>query len=186
MYHLLIPLLFILAINHQLVDCSYRYAGCFPDVFHDSYFTSSFMEPMLCFRLCDTPIIYLQRTVCRCSGGGLMHQNQQNSSVCSLPCPKPVDRTVKTTHTCGGTTAYSAYVEEKFYSQHGHLFQYQIQFLACEEWKSSDVYETAQVKFRGITGRSSLSRLEACAAACLDQNATTKSIGSYPLRQKPS
>jgi hypothetical protein len=60
----------IISINHS-INGSYYYAGCYTQVFHDSFFTSSFMEPTLCFRLCDTPIVYLQATICRCSGGGL-------------------------------------------------------------------------------------------------------------------
>ena len=88
-------------------------SGCYTQVFHDSYYTSSFMEPTLCFRLCDTPIIYLQKTVCRCSGGGLMHYNRQNDShFVATPCTKPVDRSVQSVNTCGGTSTYSAYVQK--------------------------------------------------------------------------
>ncbi len=178
MYHPLIYILIIFSIN-QSIYCSYYYAGCFTQVFHDSYFTSSFMEPTLCFRLCDTPIIYLQKTVCRCSGGGLMHHNRQSITQCTIPCAKPVDRSVTSQNTCGGLSTYSAYVQQKFYSQHGHLFAYQIEFASCELWKNADVYETYLAKLNGINVRSSLNNLERCAAACLDQNATTKSIGIY-------
>ena len=83
MFHLLTSILLFLTIN-QSIYCSYHYVGCYTQVFHDSYFTSSFMEPTLCFRLCDTPIIYLQKTICRCSGGGLMHYNRQNDRLCSI------------------------------------------------------------------------------------------------------
>ncbi|UJR31253.1 hypothetical protein I4U23_018755 [Adineta vaga] len=175
MYQFLIYILFIFSIN-QSVFCSYRNAGCFTQVFHDSYFTSSFMEPTLCFRLCDTPIIYLQKTVCRCSGGGLTDQNRQIAKACTYPCTQPVDRSVKTSNKCGGPSAYSAYVQEKFYSTHGHLFDYQIKFSSCETWRKSDVYDTSEIILSSITVRSSLNKLEQCAAACLDQNATTKSI----------
>jgi hypothetical protein len=137
------------------------------------------MEPTLCFRLCDTPIVYLQKTICRCSGGGLMHYNRQNNELCTIPCTKPVDRSVQSMNTCGGSLTYSAYVQDKFYSLHGHLFDYRIQFASCELWKSADIYETYEVKFDAVIVKSSLNKLEKCAAACLDQNATTKSIGKY-------
>ena len=168
----------IFSIN-QSIYCSYHYVGCYTQVFHDSYFTSSFMEPTLCFRLCDTPIIYLQKTVCRCSGGGLMHYNRQSTALCSIPCTKPVDRSVKTANKCGGTSTYSAYVLDKFYTRHGHLFDYQIHFSSCELWKRDDIYVTYNVTFDPTMTRSSLNKLERCAAACLDQNATTKSIGMF-------
>ncbi|CAF0718155.1 unnamed protein product [Adineta steineri] len=176
MYHLLKYIFILFSIN-QSIYCSYRYAGCYTHVFFNTYFTSSFMEPTLCFRLCDTPIIYLQKTICRCSGGGLMHYDEQPKESCSTPCTKPVDRSIISTNTCGGSGTYSVYVQNAFYSLHGHLFTYKIQFSACELWKNSDVYETYSVKLSGISVKSSLSKLEKCAAACLDQNATTKSIG---------
>jgi len=165
-----------MSINHS-IDGSYHYAGCFTQVFHESFFTSSFMEPTLCFRLCDTPIIYLQKTICRCSGGGLMHHNRQKDKYCNIPCTKPADRQVKTANTCGGQRTYSAYVEEQFYIRHGHLFNYQIYFFSCELWKSTDIYETFKVKLDDIVIKSSLNKMERCAAACLDRNTTTKSIG---------
>ena len=172
--HLLTYVLLLLIFN-QSIDCSYRYAGCFTQVFMDTYFTSSFMEPTLCFRLCDTPVIYLQKTICRCSGGGLMHYNRQNDGLCASPCPQPVDRSVQSTHTCGGSMTYSAYIQDKFYSLHGHLFDYQIEFSSCVSWKTNGVYESYEVNFEIIVPTSSLNRLEKCAAACLNQNATTKS-----------
>jgi hypothetical protein len=135
------------------------------------------MEPTLCFRLCDTPIIYLQQSICRCAGGGLMHYNRQNDALCTILCTKPVDRSVQTQNTCGGSLTYSAYVHEHFYSQHGHLFDYQIYFSSCELWKNTDVYDTNEVQLDDLSTHSSLNRLEKCAATCLDQNATTKSIG---------
>jgi hypothetical protein len=147
MFHLLIYILIIFSINQSSIYCSYHYVGCYTQVFHDSYFTSSFMEPTLCFRLCDTPIIYLQKTICRCSGGGLMHYNRQSDGLCSIQCTKPVDRSVNSTNTCGGPWTYSAYAHDKFYTVHGHLFDYKIQFVACELWKSSDVYETSEAYF---------------------------------------
>ncbi len=178
MSHFLTCILLLFAINHSIY-CSYHYVGCYTQVFHDSYFTSSFMEPTLCFRLCDTPIIYLQKSICRCSGGGLMHYNRQIDKLCLIPCTQPVDRLVKSVNTCGGALTYSAYVQEKFYSYHGHLFDYQIQFASCELWKTKDAYEIYEVQFDQTIVQSSLNRLEQCAAACLDQNATTKSIGKY-------
>lgn len=180
MSHFLSYILLLLAIN-PAIDCTYHYVGCYTQVFHDSFFTSSFMEPTLCFRLCDTPIIYLQKTVCRCSGGGLMHYNRQSDKLCQQPCTKPVDRDVKSANTCGGQSTYSVYVQEKFFTLHGHLFQYRIEFASCELWKTTALYETYEVQFDTVITRSSLNRLERCAAACLDQNATTKSIGNYPL-----
>ncbi|CAF1125765.1 unnamed protein product [Rotaria sp. Silwood1] len=134
------------------------------------------MEPTLCFRLCDTPIIYLQGTICRCSGGGLMDYRRQSNDLCQIPCTKPVDRSVKTPNTCGGSSTYSAYVQDKFFIKHGHLFDYQINFASCELWTGSDVYDTSEVRLNDI-GRSSLNKLEQCAATCLDRNATTRSIG---------
>ncbi len=178
MYHLFQYILILFSIN-QSIYCSYHYVGCYTQVFHDSYFASSFMEPTLCFRLCDTPIVYLQKTICRCSGGGLMHYNRQNNELCTIPCTKPVDRSVQSMNTCGGSLTYSAYVQDKFYSLHGHLFDYRIQFASCELWKNADIYETYEVKFDAVIVKSSLNKLEKCAAACLDQNATTKSIGKY-------
>jgi hypothetical protein len=176
MSYFLSYIILLFAINHSIY-CSYRYVGCYTQIFHDSYFTSSFMEPTLCFRLCDTPIVYLQKTICRCSGGGLTHYNRQNDDLCKIPCTKPVDRSINSANTCGGVSTYSAYVQEKFYSHHGHLFDYRIQFSTCELWKNRDIYEIYDVQYDNIIGRSSLNRLEQCAAACLDQNATTKSIG---------
>jgi hypothetical protein len=88
-----------------------------------------------------------------------MHHNKQADKYCTIPCTKPADRQVKTANTCGGQLTYSAYVEDDFYIRHGHLFNYQIYFFACELWKTNDVYETIK------------------AAACLDKNMTTKSIG---------
>jgi len=166
----------IISINHS-INGSYHYAGCYTQVFRDSFFTSSFMEPTLCFRLCDTPMIYLQKTICRCSGGGLMNYNRQLDSYCSVPCTKPANRQVKTMNTCGGEKTYSVYVEKDFYVRHGHLFNYQIYFSSCELWTSSDVYETYSIKLNEIISRSSLNKMELCAAGCLDYNMTTKSIG---------
>ena len=176
MYHCLISLSIIFLLNRP-IHCSYQYAGCYTQVFHDSYFTSSFMEPTLCFRLCGTPVIYLQRTICRCSGGGLLHYNRQNNTYCNIPCTKPVDRSAETANTCGGALTYSAYVLNEFYISHGHLFDYQIQFASCELWQESDIYQTYEIRMSDIKIRSSLNRLEKCAAGCLDHNATAKSIG---------
>lgn len=176
MYSVLVYLSILFSINYS-VHCSYHYVGCYTQVFHDSYFTSSLMEPTLCFHLCDTPVIYIQGTVCRCSGGGLMHYNRKHNKLCNIPCTKPVDRSISTTNTCGGTSTYSAYVQENYYTTHGHLFDYQIHFSSCELWKSDDVYDTTRANASVEIGNSSLNRLERCAAACLDQNATTKYIG---------
>ena len=106
-----------------------------------------------------------------------MDKSRLIDKMCSWPCTKPVDRAVNTFNTCGGPSAYSVYVQEKFYSLHGHLFNYRIDFSTCELWKSSDVYDTQAIRLTGITVRSSLNKLEQCAAACLDNNATTRSIG---------
>jgi hypothetical protein len=176
MRRLLLGLVVILTL-HAPVHGSYHYVGCYSQVFFDSYYSSSFMEPTLCFRLCDTPVIYLQKTVCRCSGAGLMHWARQNNSQCNIPCAKPVDRAVDAGNTCGSTTFYSAYAQAHFYSRHGHLFDYRISFRSCELWNTPDAYQTSVAKFDNEITHSSLNRLEKCAAACLDQNSTTKSIG---------
>jgi hypothetical protein len=174
-------IVFILISLHHSIDGSYHYAGCFTQVFRESFFTSSSMEPTLCFRLCDTAIIYLQKTICRCSGAGLMHHNRQEDKYCTIPCSKPSDRQVKTGNTCGGQRTYSAYVEENFYIRHGHLFNYQIHFFACELWKHTDVYDTIQVNLDDNIIPSSLNKIEQCAATCLDTNTTTKSIGKNSI-----
>lgn len=172
----------VLLAGNQPIEGSYHYAGCFTQVFYESLFTSSLMEPTLCFRLCNTPIIYLQKTICRCSGGGLMHHNKQKDASCTIQCSKPADRQVNTANTCGGSRTYSAYVEEDFYIRHGHLFNYQINFLACEQWKTEGIYNTVQVNTEDTSTKLALNRMERCAAECLDNNVTTKSIGKNLLR----
>ncbi|CAF5132550.1 unnamed protein product, partial [Rotaria sp. Silwood1] len=134
------------------------------------------MEPTLCFLLCETPIIYIQGSICRCSGGGLMDHNRQSDRHCNKPCIKPGDRTVRIVNTCGGAQTYSAYAEEKFYTQHAHLFNFRIQFTSCELWNTSDYNDTVEVKIDKASVKTPLNRLERCAATCLDQNTTTKSI----------
>ncbi|CAF3685928.1 unnamed protein product, partial [Rotaria sp. Silwood1] len=134
------------------------------------------MEPTLCFSLCQTPIIYIQASICRCSGGGLMDYNRGSDRYCSIPCPKPGNRQVQTINTCGGSEGYSAYVEEHFYTKHAYLFKYQIHFASCQLWKSSGYYDTFQVQIDGSSDKTSLNKMEQCAAACFDQNTTTKSI----------
>ncbi|CAF1411640.1 unnamed protein product [Rotaria sordida] len=134
------------------------------------------MEPTLCFLLCDTPIIYIQGSICRCSGGGLMVHNQQIDELCSIPCRKPGDRRTITVQTCGGAQTYSVYAEEKFYTHHAHLFNFRIQFKSCELWNTSHNYDALQIKINKSSVKSPLNKLERCAAACLDQNTTTKSI----------
>ena len=176
-YSWIISLLVALC-THQSVDGSYQYVGCYTQVFHDSFFRSSLMEPILCFRLCDTPIIYLKGTVCRCSGGGLMHHNRQDNSHCWISCPKIAARQGQKVDTCGGSGTYSAYVEQAFYGRHGHLFNYQIEFFSCESWTERKVYDTEIVDFSELMIISSVNRLERCAAACLDRNTTTKAIGN--------
>jgi hypothetical protein len=169
--------LLIIISTSQSISGSYHYGGCYSQVFYDSFFTSSFMEPTLCFRLCDTPIIYLQKTVCRCSGGGLMHHNRQHDNYCLIPCSKAADRQVKTANTCGGSRTYSVYVEEQFYIRHGHLFHYQIQFSSCELWIDLKFYRTLSVKLDEKMIKSSLNKLEQFAATCLDKDTRTKAIG---------
>ncbi|CAM4914645.1 unnamed protein product [Rotaria socialis] len=170
--------------NHEILEIvrahavsgSYRYVGCYQHVFYDSAFTSSYMEPTLCFRLCETPMIYLQNNLCRCAGSGLMDYNRQRDSSCSIPCKAVVDGHVKT-NMCGGRDAYSVYAEEQFYTRHAHLLKYQIKFASCQFWNTSGYYDTVQVEIDESSTNSSLSKLERCAAACLDRNTTTKSIG---------
>ncbi|CAF1222466.1 unnamed protein product [Rotaria magnacalcarata] len=155
---------------------AYRYVGCYQQVFYDSYFISSYMEPNLCFRLCETPIIFIQDTVCRCSGGGIMHYDRNADDDCSIQCRKPGDSRVKTTAKCGGERTYSAYAEENFYTRHAHLLDYRIQYSSCQFWNRSDYYDTFQVKTDASSVKSPLNRLERCAATCLDRNSTTTSI----------
>ncbi|CAF2265937.1 unnamed protein product [Rotaria magnacalcarata] len=161
----------------DVVSGAYRYVGCYQQVFYDSYFTSSYMEPNLCFRLCETPLIFIQDTVCRCSGSGLMHYDRHRDRYCSTPCRQPGNPQVKTTEKCGGTEMYSLYAEENFYTRHAHLLDYRIQYSSCQFWNRSDYYDTFKVNIDGSSTKSPLNRLETCAAACLDQNSTTTSIG---------
>ncbi|CAF4173834.1 unnamed protein product, partial [Rotaria magnacalcarata] len=165
------------------VSGAYRYVGCYQNVFHDSFFVSSYMEPTLCFRLCETPMIYLQGKVCRCAGSGLMGYDRQRDSFCSTPCDIVISGPVKT-NTCGGRGAHSVYAEEQFYTRHAHLLSYNIKFSSCQLWKTSGYYHTVQVEIDESSTNSSLSKLERCAAACLDRNATTKSIGTYDVIRK--
>ncbi|CAF3964194.1 unnamed protein product [Rotaria sordida] len=158
------------------VYSSYHYVGCYKQVFYHSYFTSSYMEPTLCFLLCETPIIYIQDTICRCSGGGFMDHNRQQDELCTISCRKPGNTLVKTVNTCGGRETYSVYAEEKFYIQHAHLFNFRIQFTSCEFWNKTGYYNVLQVKIDKLSIKTPLNKLERCAAACLDQNTTTKSI----------
>ncbi|CAF2666066.1 unnamed protein product [Rotaria sp. Silwood2] len=157
---------------------SYHYVGCYTQVFYSSYFISSYMEPTLCFLLCETPIIYIQDKICRCSGSSLMDHNRQRNEHCTIRCRKPGDHQARTASACGGRETYSAYAEAKFYTQHAHLFNYRIEFTSCELWNTSGYYDTLQVKIDKSSVKSPLNKLEQCAAACLDQNATTKSIGT--------
>ncbi|CAF3426307.1 unnamed protein product [Rotaria socialis] len=135
------------------------------------------MEPNLCFRLCETPIIFIQDTVCRCSGSGLMHYDRHADRYCSTLCRQPGNPQVKTTEKCGGTEMYSLYAEENFYARHAHLLEYRIQYSSCQFWNRSDYYDTSKVNIDGLSTKSPLNRLETCAAACLDRNSTTTSIG---------
>ncbi|CAF1616538.1 unnamed protein product [Rotaria magnacalcarata] len=134
------------------------------------------MEPILCFRLCETPIIYIQGATCRCSGSGLMDYNRQRDKYCSVECPKPGDPRVKTAHTCGGSGVYSVYADDQFYTRHAHLLDYRIKYESCQFWNRSDYYDTFSVKIDASSVKFSLNRLESCAALCLDQNTTTLSI----------
>ncbi|CAM4840777.1 unnamed protein product [Rotaria magnacalcarata] len=134
------------------------------------------MEPILCFRLCETPIIYIQGATCRCSGSGLMDYNRQRDKYCSVKCPKPGDPRVKTAHTCGGSGVYSVYADDQFYTRHAHLLDYRIKYESCQFWNRSDYYDTFSVKIDASSVKFSLNRLESCAALCLDQNTTTFSI----------
>ncbi|CAF0983844.1 unnamed protein product [Adineta steineri] len=158
----------IITSTFHSIHSSYHSVGCFTQVFYDSFFTSSLMEPKLCFRLCDTPIIYLQKTVCRCSGGGLMH-NKQNDTQCRIKC-------AKSAQFCGGSTTYSAYAEHGFYTRHGHLLDYQIQYSSCEKWSENYTHNSFSVQLDNTIHKSSLNKLERCAAACLDQDTTTKAL----------
>jgi hypothetical protein len=126
-----------------LVYGSYQIVGCYKHVFYNSYFKSPGMKPELCFLLCETPIIYIKDDVCRCSGSGLMANNKAK---------------------CGGKEIYSAYVENEFYREHAHLFNYQVLFTSCELWNKSSFYDTLQVNIEKSSDKSPLSQLEQCAA----------------------
>ncbi|CAF4155070.1 unnamed protein product, partial [Adineta steineri] len=154
---------------------SYHYIGCYQEAFYDSYFESSYMEPTLCFSLCETPIIYIQSSICRCSWSGLMDYSRRGDKHCSIRCPKPGYRKVITNNTCGGSESYSAYAENQFYTKHAHLLDYRIQLRSCEFWNSSTDVNIFQVKI-DISEKLALNTLERCAAACIDQNMTTKAI----------
>lgn len=78
-----------------------------------------------------------------------------------------LDRSVQSTHTCGGSMTYSAYIQDKFYSLHGHLFDYQIEFSSCVSWKTNGVYESYEVNFEIIVPTSSLNRLEKENRSCM-------------------
>ncbi len=156
MFESKIVCLFIIIPMLDLVYGSYRSIGCYRHVFYNSYFISSSMEPNLCFLLCETPIIYIKNKICRCSSGGLTANNREK---------------------CENEETYSAYVADKFYAEHAHLFHYQIQFTSCQLWNTSGFYDTLQVKIDKSSVKSPLNQLEQCAATCLDQNATTNSIG---------
>lgn len=174
--HLIFIITFVL--HQSIIHCSYRYAGCFTQVFYDSLFTSSYMEPTLCFRLCDTPIVYLQKTICRCSGAGLMHHDRQEDKFCSYRCSTVANRRGETNNTCGGQQTYSAYIQHEYFLRHRHLFNHQIDFFACELWNKTNIYDTIEIDFDDITTTDMLlHKMEQCAAACLDRNVTTKSIG---------
>lgn len=175
-YSRLLSLLMIISAAHVVLG-AYRYVGCYRQVLYDSYFTSSYMEPNLCFRLCETPIIFIRYTECRCSGSGIMHYDRHRDSDCPIQCTKPGDSRIITTERCGGREMYSLYAEENFYTRHAHLLEYRIQYESCQFWNRSDYYDTFQVKTDASSVKSPLNRLERCAATCLDQNSTTTSIG---------
>ena len=172
-------LLLIIFSTYPATHATYNYVGCYTQVFYDTFFHSSYMEPKLCFRLCDTPIIYLQKTICRCSGSGFMHHNRQNNDQCFIPCPKASGAKHPSNDSCGGSRTYSVYSEVDFYSRHGHLFNFQIRFSSCESWAKQDIYDTIVINLNQLPIISSLNKLEQCAAVCLDQNITTKSIGNW-------
>ncbi|CAF3791152.1 unnamed protein product [Rotaria sordida] len=134
------------------------------------------MEPTLCFILCETPIVYLQGTICRCSGVGLTDHNRVSDKLCQTSCKRSNNNRVLTINTCGGRETYSVYAEENYYIQYAHLFNFQIQFKSCELWNTAGYYDTLQVKINESYVETQLTKLERCAATCLDQNATTKSI----------
>ncbi|CAF4292264.1 unnamed protein product, partial [Rotaria sordida] len=105
-----------------------------------------------------------------------MDHNRQQDELCTISCRKPGNTQVKTVNTCGGRETYSVYAEEKFYIQHAHLFNFRIQFTSCELWNKTGYYNVLQVKIEKSSIKTPLNKLERCAAACLDQNTTTKSI----------
>ncbi|UJR19928.1 hypothetical protein I4U23_023060 [Adineta vaga] len=160
----------------QSVHGSYHYIGCYQQVFYDSYFESSYMEPKLCFLLCETPIIFIQGSICRCSWSGLMDHNQGKNSECSIRCPMAGYSKVKSNNLCGGSDAYSAYAENPFFTKHLHLLNYKIEFRACKFRNVSADSDIIQVKIDETSSKLGLNKLERCAAACLDRNTTTESI----------
>ncbi|CAF3982275.1 unnamed protein product [Rotaria sordida] len=134
------------------------------------------MEPTLCFILCETPVIYLQGTICRCSSVGLTDHNRLTDDHCTIPCIKPGNHRIKTINTCGGRKKYSAYAEENYYIQYADLLNFRIQLKSCELWNTSDYYDTVQVKINESSFQTKLTTLERCAFVCLKHNARTKSI----------
>lgn len=167
----------IIATTFYSVQSRYHYAGCYEQDFHDNSFESSYMEPELCFHLCQTPIVYIKNSVCRCAWGGLMDYGRQRDSRCTTLCPTAGDRETKTNNTCGGFYTYSAYVEDQFYTRYAKLLDYKIVFRSCELWNSTDYYDMFNITFDNSSGTLGLNRLERCAAACIEQNETIKSIG---------
>ncbi|CAF4228211.1 unnamed protein product, partial [Rotaria sordida] len=134
------------------------------------------MEPTLCFILCETPVIYLQGTICRCSSVGLTDHNRVSDNLCKTSCEISNNDQVVTTNTCGGKETYSVYAEENYYIQQADLFNFQIQLKSCELWNTSDYYDTVQVKINESSFQTQLTKLERCANTCLNQNVTTESI----------
>ncbi|CAF4712024.1 unnamed protein product [Rotaria sp. Silwood1] len=138
---------------------------------------SSYMEPNLCFILCETPIVYLQDNICRCSVVGLTDHDRVSDKLCQTSCKTSDNEPFLIMNTCEGRETYSVYAEEKYYIQYAHLSNFRIQFKSCQLWNTSVYDDTLQVKINELYVETQLTKLERCAATCLNQNATTKSIG---------
>ncbi|CAF4993942.1 unnamed protein product [Rotaria sp. Silwood1] len=137
---------------------------------------SSYMEPNLCFILCETPIVYLQDNICRCSVVGLTDHDRVSDKLCQTSCKTSDNEPFLIMNTCEGRETYSVYAEEKYYIQYAHLSNFRIQFKSCQLWNTSVYDDTLQVKINELYVETQLTKLERCAATCLDQNARTKSI----------
>ncbi|CAF0850846.1 unnamed protein product [Adineta ricciae] len=136
------------------------------------------MDPKLCFLLCGTPIIYIQKSICRCSWSDLMDQSKTSDSHCQTHCWRSGYYESDTNGSCGGEKTYSAFAENQFYLKHGHLLDFQLKFRSCELWNTSSNLNPLPIEIDELSDKPSSNKLERCAAACLDQYRKVQSIDS--------